>query len=146
MLKEMRNKEGEHSLIGFTAFCQSRSSLLLQTPAGHPATPRFGLGPWIGARVASQRCPTLRQADPIIVEEECLCWKFTHAIRRVDLRSPINDPGENFSPCGCRIPNYTTQNILASPAGKGVQTSRPRRRLPMSGFQVATHGRFWGGH
>ena len=24
-------------------------------------TPRLGLGPWIGARVASQRCPILRQ-------------------------------------------------------------------------------------
>ena len=30
------------------------------------ATPRFGLGPWIGARVASQRCPILRPGRPAL--------------------------------------------------------------------------------
>src|SRR5438552_1271789 len=32
----------------------------LKHKTGHLTTPRFGLGPWIGARVASQRCPILR--------------------------------------------------------------------------------------
>src|SRR5438105_12368504 len=50
MMKEMRNKEGAHSLIGFIALCQSRSSLVLQTKRGifrHPASvlaPESALG------------------------------------------------------------------------------------------------------
>ena len=143
----MRNKEGEHSLIGFTAFCQSRSSLLLQTQRGIRRHPASVLAP--GSALGSLPSVALpsAQADPIIVEQEGLCPKITHAIRRADFRSsPINCLGENFSPRGCRIPNYTTKNTLASPAGKGVKTSRPGRRYlwpvfrwpHMAGFAVAT--------
>jgi len=46
----MKNKEGDHSLIGFIALCQSRSPLSLQTKRGifrHPASvlaPESALG------------------------------------------------------------------------------------------------------
>ena len=46
----MRNKERDHSLIGFIALCPSRSSLVLQTKRGivrHPASvlaPESALG------------------------------------------------------------------------------------------------------
>jgi len=145
----MRNKEGEHSLIGFIAFCQSRSSLLLLTQRGILRRPASVLAP--GSALGSLPSVALSSAQvvPIIVGQQRLCRKIGHAIGRADGRSwPINDPGEIFSPRGCRIPNYTTKNTLASPAGKGVKTSRPGRRFVwpvlkwphMAGFDVATEG------
>ena len=143
----MRNKEGGHSLIGFIAFCQSRSSLALQTQRGILRRPASVLAP--GSALGSLPSVALSsaQAGPIIVEQEGLCRKIAHAIRRADFRStPINRSGENFSPRPCRILNYTTNNTLASPTGKGVKTSCPRRRFVwpvfkwphMAGFEVAT--------
>ena len=143
----MRNKEGEHSLIGFIALCQSRSSWVLQTQRGIRRRPASVLAP--GSALGSLPSVALSsaQAGPIIGEQEGPCRKIAHAIRRADFRSsPINDPGENFLPRGCRIPNCTTKNTLASPAGKGVKTFRPGRRFVwpvfkwphMAGFEVAT--------
>src|SRR5207249_1220136 len=49
-MRKTKNKEGEHSLIGFIALCQSRSSSVLQTKRGilrHPASvlaPESALG------------------------------------------------------------------------------------------------------
>src|SRR5262249_13964052 len=54
-----RNKEGG-SFDGFIALCQYRSRFVSENQTGHLATPRFGLGPWVGARVAYQQCPILR--------------------------------------------------------------------------------------
>ena len=151
-MQEMRNKEGEHSLIGFIAFCQSRSSLVLQTQRGILRRPASVLAP--GSALGSLPSVALpsAQAGLIIVQvqQEGLCWQIAHAIRRADFRSSsINDPGENFPARGCRIPNYTTKttnNTLASPTGKGVKTFRPGRRFVwpvfrwphMAGFEVAT--------
>src|SRR2546426_11432583 len=127
-MKKMRNKEREYSLIGFIALCQSRSSLVLSNQTGHLATPRFGLGPCIGARVASQRCPILRQGGPIIVEQEVIGGKIGHAIRRAVFRSWQDFP--------LRITAFRItepKNVLASCVGKRVKTSRPER---------ASYGRF----
>src|SRR5205814_1482984 len=104
-MKRMRNKEREYFLIGFIALCQHRSSLVLSNQTGHLATPRFGLGPWIGARVASQRCPILRQGGPIIVEQEATC-------------------SADLPHCELHM-----ENALASCAGKRVKNLRPERRF-----------------
>ena len=146
-MKEMRNKEGEHSLIGFIAFCQSRSSFVLQTQRGILRRPASVLAP--GSALGSLPSVALpsAQAGPIILEQEGLCRKIAHAIRRADFRSPpMNRSGQIFSARGCRIPSDTTNNTLASPTGKGVKISRPVRRFiwpvfrwpHMAGFGVAT--------
>ena len=134
----MRNKEGVHSLIGFIALCQSRSSLVLQTKRGILGYPASVLAP--GSALGSLPSVALSsvQADCIIVEQEDVCWKIAHPIGRPDFRlRPINDPDENFFYADRDIANYTTENALASPTGKGVKTSVPR---------VVLNGRFWGGH
>ena len=137
-MRKMRNKEGAHSWIGFIALCPSRSSLVLQTKRGilrHPASvlaPGSALGSLPSVALSSV------QADRIIVEPEHGSRKIPHAVRRTDFRSwPINHPGATFSLRTRSIANYTTENILASLTGKGVQTSVPR---------VVVNGRFWGGH
>ena len=131
-------KEGEHSLIGFTALCQSRSSLVLQTKRGvfrHPASvlaPEPALGSLPSVALSSA------QADRILLEQEAMRRKIAHVTSRPGCRSwPISDPGETFFSPDRRITNYTTENVLASPAGNGVQTSVP---------DVVVNGRFWGGH
>src|SRR5438093_13708266 len=100
------NKEGGHSLIGFIAFCQSRSSLALQTKRGilrHPASvlaPGSALGSLPSVALSSA------QADRIIVEQEDVRRKIAHVIRRADFRSsPINNPGEIFFNADRRIAN-----------------------------------------
>ena len=136
-MRKMRNKEGEHSLIGFIAWCQSRSSLVLQTKRGilrHPASvlaPGSALGSLPSVALSSV------QADRIIVEQEDVRRKIGHPIGRPDSPSrPINDPDEKFFSADRDIANHTTENVLASPTGKGVKTSVPR---------VVVNGRFWGG-
>jgi len=124
-------------LIGFIAWCQSRSSLVLQTKRGilrHPASvlaPGSALGSLPSVALSSV------QADRIIVEQEDVRRKIGHPIGRPDSPSrPINDPDEKFFSADRDIANHTTENVLASPTGKGVKTSVPR---------VVVNGRFWGG-
>src|SRR5438477_5042472 len=112
-MRKMRNKEGEHSLIGFIALCQSRSSLVLQNKRGilrHPASvlaPGSALGSLPSVALSSA------QVDRIIIEQEDVRRKIAHVIRRVGFRSrPINNPGENFFSADRRIANYTTENVL----------------------------------
>jgi hypothetical protein len=134
----MRNKEGEHSLIGFIALCQSRSFLILQTKRGILRHPASVLAPGSALESLPSVALSSVQGGPIIVEQDGVCRKITHPIRRADFRSwPINDPDENFVSADRRLANYTTKNVLASPAGKGVKTSVPR---------VVVNGRFWDGH
>jgi hypothetical protein len=134
----MTNKEGELFLIGFIALCQSRSSLVLPTQRGilrHPASvlaPGSALGSLPSVALSSA------QVAPIIVEHEGPRRKIPHPIHRPDFRSwLINNPGEAFLCRTVAIANYTTENVLASSASKGVKTSVPR---------VVVNGRFWGGH
>ena len=131
----MRNKEGEHSWIGFIALCQSRSSLVPQTKRGilrHPASvlaPGSALGSLPSVALSSA------QAGLIIVEQEGKCRKITHPIGRADFPSwPISDPGVIFSSADHRIANDAVENVLASSVSKGVKISVPR---------VAFNGRFW---
>src|SRR5436309_15431378 len=128
-MKKMRNKEGEHSLIGFIALCQSRSSLVLQTKRGilrHPASvlaPGSALGSLPSVALSSV------QVDRIIVEHEGVHRKIAHAIHRTEFRSwPINNPRENFSLRNRRIANHTTENVLASPNKQRSKNLRPPRR------------------
>src|SRR5207247_1062771 len=60
--RKTRNKEGEHSLIGFMALYLVPVPKFFgpSNPRGHLPTPRFGPGPWIRARVGSHRCPVFR--------------------------------------------------------------------------------------
>jgi len=134
----MRNKEGEHSLIGFIALCQSRSSLVLQTKRGILRHPASVLAPGSALRSLPSVALSSARVAPIIVEPEGPRRKITHPIHRPDFRSwLIDNPGENFSLWNRRIANYTTENVLASPASKRVKTFVPC---------VVVNGRFWGGH
>jgi hypothetical protein len=137
-MRKLRNKEREPSLIGFIALCQSRSSLVLHTKRGilrHPASvlaPGSALGSLPSVALSSV------QAEPIVVEHEATRRKIAHVIGPVDFQSwPINHPGETFFSPDHRIANDATENVLASPAGKGVKNLRPRRQV---------NGRIWGGH
>src|SRR5437867_12832212 len=94
-MRKMRNKEGVHSLIGFIALCQSRSSLVPQTKRGilrHPASvlaPGSALGSLPSVALSSA------QAGLIIAKQESVCPKIVHAIGRADCRSwPITDPDD----------------------------------------------------
>ena len=128
------NKEGGHSLIGFIAFCQSRSSLVLQTKRGilrHPASvlaPGSALGSLPSVALSSA------QVDRIIVEQEDVRRKIAqcHPSGRLPIVAYKQSWRECFS-ADRRIANYTTENVLASAAGKGVKTSVPR---------VVVNGRF----
>src|SRR5213593_490716 len=123
------NKEGAHSLIGFIAFCQSRSSLVLQTKRGilrHPASvlaPGSALGALPSVALSSV------QAGPIIVEHEGMCRKIAHAIHRADVRSwPITDRGEHFSladPMQCELHNRKHTCLTHRQRSKNL---RPPRR------------------
>jgi hypothetical protein len=62
-----RNKERAHLLMDLSLCANPEVLRSLKHQAGYPWIPRFGLGPWIGARVASQHCPVLRPGQRIVI-------------------------------------------------------------------------------
>src|SRR5213594_3085161 len=99
------NKEGGHSLIGFIAFCQSRSSLVLQTKRGILRRPASVLAP--GSALGSLPSVALSsaQAVPIIVQQErAYAGKSPMpSVRRTPDRGPINRSWRDFFSIDRRI-------------------------------------------